>query len=306
MAEKKTLQENPVLVALLTTEQEGSPLMRCLRTKADDRDSNGDTMLSTAERSSCALVSELHDNFGSHQESLLMCAIMDGRSQRAKQLIQEGSSVDCVSEKTKHSLLTACEYTGNPTVARLLLRQGAKVNLSRPRIETKGNFPGYHETFNAEVYMLLCSAGEKLAYLSNAKLFFADFVKTKRIWFLQQAVTTQMLTTEIRNHVFQLEDNHLYRKVYTRVEQFGMSLQSLCKHRIRGHLLDVGSENLFRRIPRLNLPKPLEHFLLLEISLDLHDGDNSQNDLRAVPLKDRLDEEASDTVPDYHVSCFVQ
>lgn len=203
------------------------------------------------------------------RETPLTCAILNGFERCADLLIQANPNLNYIPEYGKHSLLTACGYTAHPDVARLLLLRGAKVNLSRPIIDTVGdNFPDYDEDFDPEVYMLLFTAGEQLAYFDNTKLFLCDFVKTKRVWFLQQAVTPQMLTTDIRQHVLHLEQNHLYRKAYTEIEESGMTLMALCRHQIRKHLLSVGNENLFHRIPKLGLPVLLQRFLLFNILLD--------------------------------------
>ena len=41
-----------------------------------------------------------------------------------------------------------------------------------------------------------------------------------------------------------------------------LHLSHLCREIIRNHLLQMSNMNLFARIPKLGLPKPLEKFLL--------------------------------------------
>ena len=45
-------------------------------------------------------------------------------------------------------------------------------------------------------------------------------------------------------------------------------LANFCREAIRKQLLKMSQENLFVRVPKLGLPKPLQKFLLYNVSLD--------------------------------------
>ena len=65
--------------------------------------------------------------------------------------------------------------------------------------------------------------------------------------------------------------SHYVEKKILQVET-EIRLTSLCRDVIRNHLKKMNNMNLFLMVPRLGLPKPLERFLLYNISI--HDDEN--------------------------------
>ena len=220
----------------------------------------------------------------------LIIAAWSGRDKCVDILIQAGADVNALNRGCETALMEAARWGRNkcdrPKCVDILIRGGADVDVQCKR--------GYTALMAAscmgrdKCVELLLAAGaalntqDKYGYTA---LMTAALFNRKKCTKLLIVAGTDVLNTyglrvlerkgkEVRNLLFAagqaVPDTEVYSIKNTETES-ELRLSYLCRVSIRKHLLQMNDMNLFVRVPKLGLPKPLQKYLLFSEILDKDD-----------------------------------
>ena len=217
-------------------------------------------------------------------------AISNGWLDCANMLLSANAEINVPSFDGSGTPLTISAFVGMPEMTQKVLQRNARVNI----IE-EGPFEpgfGYHQDWCVPpCYIYLYVAGEKLKYFESLE-FITDFIDLECEWFLTQIllpseISKDPLKTHITNfvHIYEEKQNKVVQWVrprvqndrdieknlqfFTKIHESNFSLKTICRKSVRKLLLQHDThENLFNRIPKLQIPKELGQYLLYDVNLD--------------------------------------
>ena len=213
-------------------------------------------------------------------ETVLMCAAVLVRDECVDILIQGGADVNIQSNSGNTALMFAAVLARDECVD-ILIQGGADVNIQSNSGNTALMFAAV--LARDECVDILIQGGADVNTQSNgghtALMFAAShYYFNKRTELLIQA-GAEVLNTygqivpeqeEVRKFLFAAGQAVPDADKYTETES-ELNLSHLCRVSIRKHLLQMSDMNLFARVPKLGLPKPLMKYLLFTEILE--DGD---------------------------------
>ena len=168
----------------------------------------------------------------------LKITAVSGYDQCLSLLIDAGADVNHIYNNDKSALILATEKCHTKCM-KLLIKNGDQVNwYAEPIPHFSKHLFPRNQKALGKPYRLLLAAGV------DSRLLNLLFPKSR--------------------FIFPLEEE--------------MSLMYLSREVIRKHLLQMSPVNLFFRVPQLGLPTPLQHYLLLNVSLDDNDDDDTDDD----------------------------
>ena len=219
-------------------------------------------------------------NYVNHEgmfgDTVLMEAAERGHDKCMELLIQAGADVNrqsCYYYYNKTALMKAASGRQEKCVD-LLIEAGADVNItdnegytSLYKVGWDGHI-GTTDVINCVKILLSAGATVNIVSISGARAIYFyqnfSFEKNDRIELVKLlfaagedidnclAILTDQQKAKLENEIISVED---------------MCLSGLCRNLIRKHMMRVSQVNLFHRVPELGLPKPLQKFLLCDVSL---------------------------------------
>ena len=215
----------------------------------------------------------------------LMRAVMNGRDGSVKTLVAAGAELEARDVAGRTALLHAVTG-GRDGCVMALVRAGADVNTP----DDEGCTPLMHATLNPELSKQLLYLRELLYAGADVNIIhyqggnaLEHYLLSQQVYINEKIVMIlfaageKLTWTSEKCHQYIISGQYLgHVDVPQYIHQIMTSedgnLMSRCRAVIRRHLLKMGSENLFARVPCLKLPSLLTEFLLYDVSLDLeHD-----------------------------------
>ena len=187
----------------------------------------------------------------------LMIAAKQGMEDIMRAILDKGADVNA---KDKHELtvLSYAAWGGNPECIRRLLAAGADVNGNVPVL-----FNATVKGCNIEIVKLLLKAG---VHVNVRRSLIVNYLPPKKSEISEEIAKLMTAAGEVLDGTAVKTWYYWWDELKQANKE--LKLKHMCREAIRQHLIDLNRyENLFHRIPKLNLPYLLTKYLLYNTSL---------------------------------------
>ena len=207
----------------------------------------------------------------------LMTAAWDGKDKNVLTLIKAGANVNMPRRAARQTALSDAAREGHFECVKILIEAGADVNSTTDGCGTALGTAAWID--NIAIAKLLLKSGIKLGFRNEyGHNAIESYIRANR--HSEHANNFMMLLfaageTVPKNATHVVTEDKIGGVNTVEIPGFlqellkpDLNLMKICRRVIREHLMKLSDVNLFVRIPKLELPDPVQSFLLYHVSLD--------------------------------------